>query len=389
VRIVPDELHIQDSEFYDTLYTRAGRVDKYDWMAGRFGCDTSVFTTGPDELHRIRRGALSPLFSRQRIVDLQDVIREKLIIFVDRVREFRMEGKILPINRAFMALTGEVVMEYCFSISYGHLKLPEFDKTLHESFMAASMSGHLSLQYPWVPKMLFALPEFILVKIEPLYALVFRMQAVRFSQTFLASSQIPWLTERQDFRKQIDAMRAGHMDEVLKSSKHPTVFQELISGNLPDSQKETLRLQDEAQLVVAAGVSTTGWALSTAAFHIINNPPIFQALRKELEGALPEPDAQMSWTDLERLPYLTGCVREAVRLSYAVTTRNPRLFPRPILYQDWTIPARTPVSMTMVDICDDEEIFPKPRTFDPERWQKLERYFVGFGKGTRACLGIK
>jgi cytochrome P450 len=51
-----------------------------------------------------------------------------------------------------------------------------------------------------------------------------------------------------------------------------------------------------------------------------------------------------------------------------------------------------------VDVCDDEEIFPKPRTFDPERWignpktkngQSLERYFVGFGKGTRSCLGVK
>ena len=139
VRIVPDEVHIQDSEFYDTLYTKAGRVDKYDWMAGRFGCDTSVFTTGPDDLHRIRRGALNPLFSRQRIVDLQSVIREKLSIFMDRVREFQQEGKILPINRAFMALTGEVVMEYCFSISYGHLQLVDFEKTLHEPFMAASI----------------------------------------------------------------------------------------------------------------------------------------------------------------------------------------------------------------------------------------------------------
>ena len=70
------------------------------------------------------------------------------------------------------------LVEYCFSMTYEHLKLPNFEKTLHEPFMAASISGHLSLQCPWVPKILFALPESILVKIEPLYALVFRMQAV-------------------------------------------------------------------------------------------------------------------------------------------------------------------------------------------------------------------
>ena len=109
VRIVPDEIHIQDSQFYDTLYTKAGRVDKYDWMAGRFGCDTSVFTTGPDELHRSRRGALNPLFSRARIVDLQDIIREKIDVLLGRFREFQKDGRVLPINRAYMALTGDVV----------------------------------------------------------------------------------------------------------------------------------------------------------------------------------------------------------------------------------------------------------------------------------------
>lgn len=202
----------------------------------------------------------------------------------------------------------------------------------------------------------------------------------------------------QDFREQIKAMKAGQMDEVLKKSQHPTVFQELITGSLPTPEKETRRLQDEAQLVVAAGVTTTGWALSVAAYHIINNPPVFQKLRAELEKALPDPSVKLSWTELEKLPYLSGCVRESVRMSYAVTARNPRLFTKPLTYKDWTIPPQTPVSMTIVDICDDEEIFFKPRTFNPDRWianpktkngQSLERYFVGFGKGTRSCLGIK
>ncbi len=371
-------------------------------MAGRFGCDTSVFTTGPDDLHRIRRGALNPLFSRQRIVELQDVIREKLGILMNRVREFQKEGRVLPINRAFMALTGEVVMEYCFSISYGHLELPEFEKTLHEPFMAASISGHLSLQCPWVPKILYSLPESTLVKIEPLYALVFRMQAVKPPLSLITSTRIrvkSLTNSKQDFRKQINAMKEGKMDSVLEKSTHPTVFSELINGKaLPDSEKETLRLQDEAQLVVAAGVTTTGWALSTAAFHIINTPSIYKKLRAELEAAIPDPDAELNWLDLERLPYLSGCVRESVRMSYVVTTRNPRLFSKSVTYKDWVIPARTPISMTIIDVDDDPEIFPEPRTFKPDRWmnnpktktgESLERYYVGFGKGTRSCLGIK
>ncbi len=202
----------------------------------------------------------------------------------------------------------------------------------------------------------------------------------------------------QDFRKQINAMKDGKMDDVLEKSSHPTVLQELISGSMPASEKETRRLQDEAQLVVAAGVTTTGWALSTATFHLLNNPKTLARLRAELGAAIPDPKATLSWTELEKLPYLTGCVREAVRMSYAVTTRNPRLFSKPLIYKDWVIPLRTPVSMTIVDINDDEDIYPNPREFQPDRWinppktkdgSSLERYFVGFGKGSRSCLGIK
>lgn len=193
-------------------------------------------------------------------------------------------------------------------------------------------------------------------------------------------------------------MKQGQMDGVLKQSNHPTVFQELITGNLPASEKETRRLQDEAQLVVAAGVTTTGWALSTATYHLLSRPDVLAKLRAELETALLDPNTPLSWTELEKLPYLTGCVREAVRMSYAVTTRNPRLFSKPLTYGEWVIPPRTPVSMTIVDVNDDPDIFPEPRTFRPERWinpprtkdgSSLERYFVGFGKGSRSCLGIK
>jgi cytochrome P450 len=67
-------------------------------------------------------------------------------------------------------------------------------------------------------------------------------------------------------------------------------------------------------------------------------------------------------------------------------------------YKAWDIPAGTPVSMTIVDVHNDERVFPNSRAFVPERWlgnpktengSSLNRYFVAFGKGARSCLGIK
>lgn len=192
--------------------------------------------------------------------------------------------------------------------------------------------------------------------------------------------------------REVGEIRKG-INEGHKNVEHPTIFHELLNSDLPTEEKSDARLGDEAQLIVAAGLITTSWALTVSSFHIINNPKILQKLREELETAGITPTVPLDWHKLEQLPYLNGCVHEAVRLAHGVTTRSPRLAPDTELkYGNWVIPRNTPVSMTSVDILMNETIFPNPKTFIPERWidnPNLDRYFVGFGKGSRACLGIK
>ncbi len=181
--------------------------------------------------------------------------------------------------------------------------------------------------------------------------------------------------------------------------EHPTIFHTLLQSSLPPKEKSAERLRDEAQLIVGAGLLTTSWALSVASFHIINNIGIFEKLRNELVKAMPDPLQLMKWPDLEQLPYLSACMREAVQLSYGVTARSPRISPDAAMkYGEWIIPAGIPVSMSIYDVCQDESIFPDSHSFKPERWlnnprtadgSPLDRYFVGFGKDSRNCLGIK
>jgi cytochrome P450 len=177
----------------------------------------------------------------------------------------------------------------------------------------------------------------------------------------------------------------------------------MVYADVPESEKSLLRLQDEAQTFIGGGVVTTSWTLTVGTFHVLNNPSVYGELKKELRAAIPEDmpsdrAAQLDWTQLEKLPYLTGVVKEAVRLSAAISGRNPRVSTNPIQYKDWTIPPGTPIAMSIPFINKDESIFTDAASFKPERWQglakapngqSLERYFVSFGKGSRSCLGIK
>jgi len=66
------------------------------------------------------------------------------------------------------------------------------------------------------------------------------------------------------------------------------------------------------------------------------------------------------------------------------------------MYKDYVIPAGTPISQTPYFILTHPGVFPEPHIFRPERWldggklsNKLDKYFVAFGKGSRQCLGMK
>lgn len=173
----------------------------------------------------------------------------------------------------------------------------------------------------------------------------------------------------------------------------------MLNSDLPEREKSLRRLGNEAQMVIGAGFETPAWALTNAAFYLISQPATLNRLQKELNAAIPDPTAPLDWRHLEELPYLSACIKEAVRLSYGVTARNPRISPdKPMEYKTWTIPTGTPVSMTIVDVHHDEAIYPDSQSFVPERWLEspktsngspLDRYFVSFGKGARSCLGIK
>ena len=193
----------------------------------------------------------------------------------------------------------------------------------------------------------------------------------------------------QDLGERVRQIRDG-LNKGHQEVSHPTIFHEVLNNDeLPESEKSDARLGDEAQHIVAAGLITTSWVLSVASYHLSTQPKLTARLRTEL-AAVKQP---YDWRKLEKLPFLYGVVHEAMRLAHGIVTRDPRLAPDAELqYGDWTIPRNTPVSMSTYHILMNEEIFPNPKTFIPERWidhPELEKYFGPFGKGSRQCMGIK
>lgn len=170
---------------------------------------------------------------------------------------------------------------------------------------------------------------------------------------------------------------------------------------MPEPEKSTTRLTEEAQTVVGAGIETTAWALANATFYILSNSEVLSKLRSELWLAIPDPSAPgaFDYEKLEKLPYLRGCARESVRFSLGISGRNPRVLHEPLVYKDGAIPPESAISMSIRDVNFDAEIFEDPNRYKPERWadgasklpdeSSLDSHLVSFGKGPRSCLGTK
>jgi len=139
---------------------------------------------------------------------------------------------------------------------------------------------------------------------------------------------------------------------------HKTIFNEILDSKLPPEEKKSKRLREEAQIIVGAVVPEGKFALAVE---------ICSLLKEELI---------------------------ALRLSYGVPQRPPRITPNPPLqYKDYTIPAGYSVSMDPVHTHHNEDTFPDSYAFKPERWLQqdslaLRKYNIAFSRETRQCIGM-
>ena len=176
-----------------------------------------------------------------------------------------------------------------------------------------------------------------------------------------------------------------------QGDKRQVIFESILcSSDLPAREKSLTRLTDEGAILLIAGSETPAKVLSLILFHLISTPRAMQRLQTEIDGATGCAVNALGLTQLAQLPYQTAVIKEGLRLY---STRSQRIAPAETLqYDDWTIPAGTPLSSMSYFVHYNADICPEPMMFRPERWlvagtERLDRYLVAFGRGTRSCVG--
>ncbi|PYH67698.1 cytochrome P450 [Aspergillus vadensis CBS 113365] len=368
LRIGPNELHITDVHMYKVIYSQSKPFPKHAEFYEAFNTPHTVFTEIDAGMHKERRRLLNPFFSRAGVFKLEPIIHEKAEILMNKIR--RLENShTVNVYDAFRCLTTEVIMEFAFAKSANMLEESEttFESWFLVAFDAVARSIWKMQEWPIARKALGVVPMSFIGLVDPNIVNVLKM--LKFAESCLE-----------------------HYEVHGNTTTHPVVFENLFS--LPHDYKVT-----EALDILIAGADTTASTLTAGFMHILSNPTIYSKLADALRAAnisVDDPSAAQL-QELEKIPYLTACVKESLRIAMPVPGRLPRVVPNnldePFVVEGQVIPPGTVVSMSTYTMHTSEEVWgPDARAFNPDRWlqpeaKSLEQYLCTFSKGVRMCLG--
>ncbi|KAI0485341.1 putative P450 monooxygenase [Xylariaceae sp. FL0804] len=371
MRINPCEVHIADPSYYDELYAGRGRkVDKWQFAANLSGSPGTLFSTTDHDQHRVRRVPLDPWFSKKAARGLEPMLYETIDRMIETVERSRAEGSVLRLTYLLSGFATDVVTKIMFGTSFGFGQ----DVDAAEEWALLLMNGMamsaLMKQYPSIARLRREMPPWLLRWIDPRLTSIHAMYKM--------------------FDEKITGVRKA--GKTWSGDNAPSMIQEMVHGSLPDAEKHQDRLVDECFGVVAAGSLTVAETLSTFMFHMIDQPACMKQLQDELRPVMERTGGRPQLKDLEKLPYLTACLKEGLRLTSGAAQRSPRIHRHALVFGEYTIPPGTPVSMSVIAMHYDPSSFDDPKSFSPSRWltgdTNLERFFVVFGKGSRSCLGL-
>ncbi|GAB1317992.1 hypothetical protein MFIFM68171_08202 [Madurella fahalii] len=373
VRINPEELHCNDYDFVDEIYPSvATRIrDKTPHFLAAFAgsLTVSTFGTRDHETHRIRRSAISKFFSRQRMLRYEPEIHEMAQKMCEKVLRLAECGQIINALDPYNCFTADAISQYCFGEPFGFLDRPDFEQNYKRAFEVLVATSH-----------------------------IFRHIPILRHSVSLMPALGPYLGP--DIAYMVKSMHETIPNHVVKAQqqKKPSVFTEVMDAPIPDQHKTIYRLSGEGWSLVAAGSETTAGSLAAITFFLLSQPEKLARIREELKHEDPQ---KLSWVRLEKYPYLHGVIFEGFRVALGIPGRLPRVAPdEDLVYKNrgfhYVVPRGTAIGMSALINHNNEELFPEPEKYEPERWidsegkpnYAMEKYIMSFSKGARRCLGM-
>lgn len=226
-----------------------------------------------------------------------------------------------------------------------------------------------------------------------------------------------WSPKGAEFRRQVTILRQFTEDiiraRIAETSNSSTSNQTVDETQFETGSKKKLALLDlllehhfkgqltetevreQVDTFAFAGHDTTGLGSSFALYLIGRHPEVQSKVHQELDDIFGEDkNRPVTTSDVKRLAYLEAVLKESLRLypSAPLILRN---LSEDVVLDGHLIPAGTDVAVPIFLLHRNEDEWPQPEHFDPERFLNRSASvrhpfaYCPFSAGPRNCIGQK
>ncbi|KAL8806558.1 MAG: hypothetical protein Q9223_003319 [Gallowayella weberi] len=352
LRIGPNMIDIADGAALGPIYVdKGGFLKTSDYQNFYVDGFPTMFSTSDPKYRATRAKPVSQLFSIAAIRKDTDRLNACVEHFVERLQTIKSasQGRPVDIQEPSRALGFETLCSYLFRHDYLN-DVEGDDKT--------SM-------IPW------------------LNAFVDSSQFFYFSKrmsTFCISRLQPWRLQKELETTSAEAVHNYTLNLPSEGDEKAVSYQgRLNQHGIPKEQ-----IAAECKDVIFAGTHSFGGVLAVTLWYIAKHPAVYERLRNEI---LEHREVDC---DIQQLPYLSGVVKEGLRLAPA-NTHLPRIVPSHGWHFDgYFFPPGTVIGVAAPQLFSNPQVFHDPTAFRPERWAnssaEMQRDFVPFNVGIRQCI---
>lgn len=195
-------------------------------------------------------------------------------------------------------------------------------------------------------------------------------------------------------QSQTDLINDEFDNDFVKKEK-PTFLELLLKSTNNGEPLSDQDIQEEVDTFMFEGHDTTTSGISFALHQLSQHPKIQEKVYQEIINVFGiNFSVPMTYTSLQELKYMEMVIKESLRMHPSVPSIGRSLTEDTII-GGVSIPAGISISIAIYAIHHDEDNFPNPDIFDPERFsiensEKRHPYsYIPFSAGSRNCIGQK
>ncbi|KAF2902944.1 hypothetical protein ILUMI_03244 [Ignelater luminosus] len=202
------------------------------------------------------------------------------------------------------------------------------------------------------------------------------------------------ITETVEYREKNNFVRKDFMQLLLQLKNNV-----LETGEQHQHDGKSLTLEElaaQAFIFLLAGFETSSTTMTFCLYELAVNEDLQERVREEINTVLKEHDGKITYDAVTEMKYVGQVIEETLRKYPPVSNLN-RVCKADykIPDTDITIEKGTLVLIPVLGLQRDEDYFPDPERFDPERFSEENKRnisqfsYLPFGEGPRICIGLR